>query len=121
VRIVRVLSSTSLTSLYTHYSATLRYCQEVWGPILDQFQNSFRVKTKENPQAYILRNHIGIRRFKQSHPKVMLERLENNPVFDPKQAPRIWNKDEIKNALTFLWESVVPYRIGEFRNYELKK
>jgi hypothetical protein len=51
----------------------------------------------------------------------MTERLENNPVFDPKQAPRIWNKDEIKNALTFLWESVVPYRIGEFRNYELKK
>jgi glycosyltransferase involved in cell wall biosynthesis len=79
------------------------------------------VKAKENPQAYILRNHVGIRRFKQTHPKVMTERLENNPVFDPKQAPRIWNKDEIKNALTFLWESVVPYRIGEFRNYELKK
>jgi hypothetical protein len=66
-------------------------------------------------------NHVGLRRFTGSHPLVMNDRISKYDFnFDPKNTRRKWNRDEIKNALTLLWESVFPWRIGEFRNYDLK-
>jgi hypothetical protein len=76
-------------------------------------------KPATESSAFELRRHIGLKRFRESHPAVMKERLHQPPTFDPKSCPRRWNRDEIKNAITFVWESIVPYRIGEFRNYEL--
>lgn len=64
--------------------------------------------------------HVGLKRFPASHPAVMAERLARNAdYFDPMQCPRKWNKDEVKNLLTLAWESVFPFRLGEFKNYEL--
>jgi hypothetical protein len=69
-----------------------------------------------------LRRHVGLKRFAASHPAVMKSRIErNNLYFDPTKCRRVWDKSEIKNALTMVWESIVPYRIGEFRNYEIKR
>ena len=68
-----------------------------------------------------LRRHFGLKKFTGSHPGVMLDRIDDTEWdFDPTQCPRKWDGNEIKNLVTFLWESVVPYRIGEFRNYEIK-
>jgi hypothetical protein len=39
--------------------------------------------------------------------------------FDPMQCERKWDRNEIKNALTLAWEKVFPFRIGEYRNYEM--
>jgi hypothetical protein len=65
-------------------------------------------------------NHVGLRRFTQSHPADMNARITDyNFEFDPRQSPRKWNRDEIKNLLTLAWELVFPFRIGEFRNYDL--
>jgi len=81
-----------------------------WGETPDSGESSFE-----------LRRHVGLQRFRASHPAVMRERIQNqSQAFDPSQCPRRWDKNEIKNAITFLWESVVPYRIGEFRNYRLR-
>jgi len=72
------------------------------------------------PEPSPLKRHVGLRRFKDSHPAAMRERIRKGALpFRPEDCPRVWDKNEIKNALTFLWESVVPYRIGEFTNYEI--
>jgi glycosyltransferase involved in cell wall biosynthesis len=64
--------------------------------------------------------HVGLQKFTSSHPKVMGPRISETPHwFDPKRYPRRWDKAEIKNALALLWESIFPFRLGEFRNYEL--
>lgn len=66
------------------------------------------------------RRHVGLRRFTGSHPAVMRDRIGSfSHSFDPASAPRRWDKNEIKNALTLLWEAVFPFRLGEFRNYDL--
>ena len=70
------------------------------------------------PEDTKLRNHVGLTRFTQSHPAVMVDRVQaQNPTFDPAQSPRRWNSDEIKNAITLAWEKVFPFRVGEFKNY----
>lgn len=66
-----------------------------------------------------LHNHVGLRKFPTGHPAVMKTRVARSPEFDPKAWPRKWDGNELKNAITLVWESVVPYRIGEFRNYEI--
>lgn len=67
-----------------------------------------------------LRNHVGLRRFAGSHPAVMTDRIRSHTdLVDPSKQDRHWDWTEIKNAITLGWESVVPYRIGEFRNYEI--
>lgn len=77
-------------------------------------------KAPEDDEAFRLVRHVGLTPFRESHPAVMSDRVRKNSIYpDPSQARRRWNKDELKNALTLLWESVVPYRIGEYRNYEL--
>lgn len=64
--------------------------------------------------------HIGLRKFRGSHPAVMRSRIaEHSFPFEPHLYRRKWDKREIKNAITLAWESIVPYRIGEFRNYNL--
>lgn len=74
----------------------------------------------DSPEDLIPRRHLGIRTFKRTHPAVMKDRLqENDRFFNPLHCRRTWNRDEFKNAITLLWESVIPFRIGEFRNYEV--
>lgn len=72
-----------------------------------------------NPDSFALRRHVGLRRYKGTHPAVMADRIAHTPQFDPAQWSRKWDRNEFKNALTLAWESIVPYRIGEFRNYDL--
>ncbi|NBY20105.1 hypothetical protein EBQ74_07650 [bacterium] len=77
-------------------------------------------KISNSPDSFLLKKHVGLSLFKGSHPKWMKDKIaENSKYCDPTQGKRVWDKDEIKNAITLVWESVVPYRIGEFRNYEL--
>ncbi len=65
--------------------------------------------------------HVGLKAFRGTHPKVMAERVAAGAPFDPKLCPRRWDKAEIKNALTLFWEKIFPFRLGEFRNYELAR
>ncbi len=69
---------------------------------------------------YRLRRHIGLRRFQETHPAVMNARIDVYPnSFDPKQHPVVWDRRELKDFLTWIWESIIPLRIGEFKNYRL--
>lgn len=73
-----------------------------------------------DPEALKLVRHVGIQRFRDTHPAVMRERISHSALcYDPTQCPRKWDKNEIKNAITLAWESVFPFRIGEYRNYDL--
>lgn len=77
-------------------------------------------KISNSPDSFLLKKHVGLSLFKGSHPKWMKDKIaENSKYCDPTLGKRVWDKNEIKNAITLVWESVVPYRIGEFRNYEL--
>jgi len=68
------------------------------------------------------RRHLGLRRFRGKHPAVMVNKIRQNASYlDPSQGLRKWDKNEIKNAITMVWEAIVPYRIGEFRNYDITK
>lgn len=63
---------------------------------------------------------IGLTPFYETHPHAMSERVNNNKsLVDPSQCPRRWNRQEIKNAVTLIWEKLVPIRLGEYRNYDL--
>ncbi|MBY0370409.1 glycosyltransferase family 2 protein [bacterium] len=66
-----------------------------------------------------LHRHVGLRAFRETHPAVMQELTQLPNPFDPKACTRKWDRGEIKNALTLAWESVFPFRLGEFRNYDL--
>ncbi len=77
-------------------------------------------KVDESPENFELINHVGLKFFKKTHPLLMKARVqEKNFPFNPKQCRRKWDKNEIKNALTLAWESIFPFRIGEYRNYEV--
>ena len=70
--------------------------------------------------SLIPRRHFGLRRYNETHPSQMSSRIgRSSGLCDPSQSRRVWNTDEIKNCVTFCWESVFRFRIGEFRNYEL--
>jgi hypothetical protein len=68
-----------------------------------------------------LKRHVGLRRYRETHPSVMGERLKAPNPFDPAQCPRKWDVAEVKNAVTLAWETFFPFRIGEFRNYEITR
>jgi hypothetical protein len=75
---------------------------------------------KEPAQAVPVKNHVGLRRYTKSHPQVMRARIQQaQDLVDPTQQKRSWDWTEIKNAVTLAWEYFVPYRMGEFRNYEI--
>lgn len=77
-------------------------------------------KIEPTTEAITPRRHVGLQRFQGSHPGVMGERVVRSPHdFDPRRAPRRWDKNEIKNALTLFWEAIFPFRLGEFRNYDV--
>ena len=59
---------------------------------------------EDKPENFELINHVGLGVFKDSHPKIMAQRIsERNFTFTPKNCRRKWDKREIKNALTLLW------------------
>lgn len=78
-------------------------------------------KPSADPSHFQLKRHVGLSRFTQSHPQVMSERIARDPGdFNPALCPRAWDGNELKNALTLLWDRIFPFRIGEFRNFDLK-
>lgn len=80
-----------------------------WGTSIPKDEKSFQ-----------LVNHIGLYPFKGSHPALLSEKTSSNQLYaDPKSGPRKWDKREIKNLITLVWESLFHFRIGEFRNYDL--
>lgn len=63
-------------------------------------------------------HHTGLRPFRAQHPRVMAYRLSQNATcVDPTARPRVWSLKEWRDRVTLLWEALVPYRFGEFRNY----
>jgi len=90
---------------------------------------SIQTKTREMSQwwgeppdgSIQLQRRVGLKKFHGSHPKIMSERIKQHPFsFQPENYPRKWDLSEVKNAITLAWESVFPYRIGEFKNYVMK-
>ncbi len=78
-------------------------------------------KVEDKPENFELINHIGLTKFQNTHPKLMQTSIqEKNFAFNPKECRRKWDKNEIKNTFTLLWESIFPFRIGEYRNYEIQ-
>ena len=79
-------------------------------------------KQKENEKSFQLIRHVGLYKFSETHPDLMTERISQNAhYFDPKKCPRKWDKREIKNVITLIWESLFHIRLGEYRNYEIIK
>lgn len=75
----------------------------------------------ENPEGFKIRRHIGLTPFRESHPATMAARIARNAFYpNPALGDRRWDGSEIKNLVTFLWESIIPFRIGEFKNYSVK-
>jgi hypothetical protein len=73
------------------------------------------------PEEVELKRHVGLSRYKGNHPAVMQLRLQEPNPFDPAKCPHQWDRNEIKNALTLAWEAFFPFRIGEFRNYDISR
>lgn len=73
-----------------------------------------------SPESFLLKKHVGLSLFTETHPQWMQKKtMQNSNYCDPMKGKRRWDRNEIKNAITLLWEKIVPYRIGEFKNYEL--
>lgn len=73
-----------------------------------------------NDEAFQIYRPVGLTPFRDTHPRVMLEKISNSrSLQDPSQCRRRWNKREFKNALTLIWETIFPFRLGEYRNYDL--
>ncbi len=74
---------------------------------------------RTRPEDLQPKRHVGLQPFTGTHPAVMQGRVSRNAhYFDPSQAERKWDWNEIKNAVTLVWESLFHYRLGEFRNYD---
>lgn len=77
-------------------------------------------KPSLNVEDCKLVRHVGLRSFSHTHPSVMQERIRRNVDYvDPSKGDRKWDRNELKNAVTLAWEAIFPFRIGEFRNYEI--
>ncbi len=77
-------------------------------------------KATKSPESFLLKRHVGLSKFLDSHPQEMASKISQNTKYcDPIKGKRSWDKNEIKNAITLIWESIIPYRIGEFKNYEI--
>lgn len=74
---------------------------------------------QNSPREVELHRHVGLSRYNGSHPALMRERVAQPNPFSPARCRRKWDKNEFKNALTLIWETFFPYRIGEYRNYEI--
>jgi hypothetical protein len=75
---------------------------------------------KSSPEAYQIARKVGQRAFTGSHPKAMRSRISSSfDLCDPGKGSLRLDLTEVKDAITLAWESIFPYRIGEFRNYEL--
>jgi len=73
-----------------------------------------------NEKAFQIYRLFGLTSFQGTHPHTMSEKIKySSNLIDPSQCKRRWNKRELKNAITLLWEKIFPFRIGEYRNYNL--
>jgi len=73
-----------------------------------------------NQQSFQIYRLFGLAPFQGAHPQIMDGKINSsNHLVDPSRCPRRWNKREIKNAVTLLWEKIFPFRLGEYRNYNL--
>jgi hypothetical protein len=73
------------------------------------------------PKDVQLVRHVGLGKYHGSHPQVMRGKLAEPNPFDPNKCARKWDSNEFKNALTLIWEMFFPYRLGEYRNYEIQR
>lgn len=65
---------------------------------------------------------FGLSLFQGTHPREMTDKISNiKHLINPSLCKRQWTGKEIKNALSLLWEKLVPIRLGEYRNYDLVK
>lgn len=86
----------------------------------EQMSQWWGEKPEDKPGGLKFYKPVGLSPFKGSHPPEMAERVfDSNHLVDPSQCPRNWTLKEIKNGLTLIWEKIVPFRIGEFRNYDI--
>lgn len=78
-------------------------------------------KPPEDPGAFELHRHFGLKKFRDTHPQWMRSRIALGGIaFDPKSCRRKWDRNELKNLVTLAWESIFRFRIGEFRNYDFR-
>lgn len=74
----------------------------------------------DDPERLKPVRHVGIRRFRDSHPSVMADRLAHNGEYvNPATCPRRFNAKEFQNLVTLWWEAIFRVRLWEFRNYDL--
>jgi len=79
-------------------------------------------KPEEKKESLKFFKPVGLQAFLKTHPPVMTDKVNNSSnLIDPSQCPRNWSVKEFKNALTLIWEKIIPIRIGEYRNYDLVK
>ncbi len=74
---------------------------------------------KKDPRQLSFKRRVGMRRFTESHPAVMQERVRAARPVDVKTWRRAWDRKEVKNFVSAVWEFAFGFRIGEFRNYKL--
>jgi glycosyltransferase involved in cell wall biosynthesis len=73
-----------------------------------------------NEKAFQIYRLFGLTSFEGTHPNLMSKKISSsNHLVDPSQCERRWSKRELKNAITILWEKIFPFRLGEYRNYNL--
>lgn len=72
-----------------------------------------------NAVPYELYRPLGLRRFHGSHPQVLKSwRGFGQTHFTPDHFSRRWNFQEAKNWLALIVERWLPWRMGEFTNYD---
>jgi hypothetical protein len=66
------------------------------------------------------RQRYGLRRFEGSHPAVMRDLVASQDwSFEPRFAPRDWNRKDYKNVLSDVAEKLLGRRLGERRKFVL--
>ena len=66
--------------------------------------------------------HVGMRLYQETHPKVMLQRIQNTPYLDLyKNSKALSPLKQAKHYAELFIETLSGWRPGEFKNYKLIK
>lgn len=78
-------------------------------------------KNKDN-KPFVYDNQYGLRRFKQTHPKVMTELVSQQDWhFQHKRTLKDWRLKDLRYLSSDWIESLFNYRIGEYKPYRILK
>ena len=85
-----------------------------------EFDKLYHGNDFENKNEFESQRLYGLKKFTQSHPKVMKDWISQNknPV-DIMSLPLHWSNDIPGLYLSDCLESLTGYRLGEFKNYKL--